>query len=565
MRQRQAFTLVELMVSMALIVFIMTILTQAFVGGLTTFQVIKANGDMDEKMRGVASLLRQDLVSDHFEDKRRLSDPSFWSGGPPREGFFRIWQGSCPWPAQVYNTQSPPAGWKNPILPIDSYEGSDYGIPSWRTVDHMLHFTVRLRGNDRTKFFGAPIPAPTGPLGASPLLNYPLPDPRFQPNAFSANQGVFHSQLAQVVYFLRPNGKFVNLATLGTTPDYMSASTNTNGPTGLVPLFNLYRRVLVVVPDNTWVNVDAANGRNGVSFVDTSQPPNPTYPQVAGAETAAVSSYAEFSAHPSLLLPGETYHTDLYFDNMGDLANPLYRFGMTHDPTPNFAYPGVPLNAFPMTVSAIVNKQNVTQAQGVYTYPKLGEQNANLAEADLLMTDLISFDVRLATPESISRAQSAVGQLRGVDPFIDLFDSQAYYINWIQNKGSAPQVPGLTDATGAAIPYDPYSKLMNSNNLYFSDQFLSTNTDLFPSHQFGQSPRVFDTWTSAVGQSVTNPQTQAVQQLFDYSVWNTPSGVYQQATARLPLQLRILALQITLRVWDPRTQQARQSSFIQDM
>jgi hypothetical protein len=33
----------------------------------------------------------------------------------------------------------------------------------------------------------------------------------------------------------------------------------------------------------------------------------------------------------------------------------------------------------------------------------------------------------------------------------------------------------------------------------------------------------------------------------------------------LPLKLRILAIQITLRVWDERTQQARQMTIIQDM
>src|SRR5262249_53474616 len=104
MRRRQAFTLVELLVSMALIIFIMAILTEAFSAGLTTFRQLKAIGDMQERMRSVAILLRRDLQADHFQDIRgnRLSDidlrPTNSTGlanpnpGPPQAGYFRIWQ-----------------------------------------------------------------------------------------------------------------------------------------------------------------------------------------------------------------------------------------------------------------------------------------------------------------------------------------------------------------------------------------------------------------------------------------------------------------------------------------
>lgn len=390
MQRRRGFTLVELMVSMALIIFIMTILTEAFIGGLNSFQVLKANGDMDEKLRGVANILRGDLVADHFEDKRRLSDPNFWSAGPPREGFFRIFQGSSPFPGQVVNTTSPPPGWQNPVLPVNAYEGQDFNIPSWHSVDHMLHFTVRLRNNERSKFFAARIPP------NSPLLSYPLPDPRFQPSGFS-NQGVFHSQLAEVVYFLRPNGK-----TAGSTP-----------------LYNLYRRVLVVVPNNVWTNVDSTTqplhpGVNGIPFVDTSvPPPYPPVPNVAVVEATAVGNYAEFSCHPEIMTQQSSFHTDLYFNNFGDLAVPLHRYGMVHDPVfggaqPTFQYPGV---------STAYNTLVGSQIQSVYTYPKLSEVTnnntiagqgvPNLSEADLLLTDVISFDVRLATPQTVAQPELA--------------------------------------------------------------------------------------------------------------------------------------------------------------
>src|SRR5262245_54057590 len=50
MRRRQGFTLVEMMVALALTVFIMVILSEAFVTGLETFRQLKAIGDMEESL-----------------------------------------------------------------------------------------------------------------------------------------------------------------------------------------------------------------------------------------------------------------------------------------------------------------------------------------------------------------------------------------------------------------------------------------------------------------------------------------------------------------------------------
>ncbi len=91
--ERPAFTLVEMLVAMALILFIMVILSEAFVAGLESFRQLKAIGDMEERLRTASVEIRRDLSADHFEGKRRLSDPNFWDI-PLREGFFRIVQNS---------------------------------------------------------------------------------------------------------------------------------------------------------------------------------------------------------------------------------------------------------------------------------------------------------------------------------------------------------------------------------------------------------------------------------------------------------------------------------------
>src|SRR5687768_10016699 len=123
---RRAFTLVEMMVAMTLTVFVMVILSQCFTAGLETFSGLKAVGDMQDELRTAATLLRSDLSQDHFEGKRRLSDPlsSFnpASGGETiRDGFFVIGAG---YPFRLASSASASA--------TRVVEGSEDNIASYR-------------------------------------------------------------------------------------------------------------------------------------------------------------------------------------------------------------------------------------------------------------------------------------------------------------------------------------------------------------------------------------------------------------------------------------------------
>src|SRR5262249_13030922 len=80
---RRGFTLVEMLVAMALTMFIMVILSEAFATGLDSFRQLKAIGDMEESLRAAATVLRADLAADHYTGKRRLSDPDFYANVPP--------------------------------------------------------------------------------------------------------------------------------------------------------------------------------------------------------------------------------------------------------------------------------------------------------------------------------------------------------------------------------------------------------------------------------------------------------------------------------------------------
>jgi prepilin-type N-terminal cleavage/methylation domain-containing protein len=267
MRRRQAFTLVEMLVTIALVTFIMALLTEAFIVGVKTFRDLKALGDMDERLRAANTQLQTDSAADHFEGKARLGDPNFWASGPPSAGFFRIYAPSAglmfPWTG----VGAPPASY---------FEGADGdGIPSAVVTDTVLHFSVKLRGNQQDRFFTA-----TNIPPGSPLLTLPTtfveaqglaPDSRYQVGAGTT----YNSQWAEVAYFLIPNGDLA----------------------GSTPLFTLYRTQLVVVPDNTNLN----------------WPTNP--PQGTPLPAAQLTSYMEMSCQPDPNNPA-----NLYFNNPSDLA-----------------------------------------------------------------------------------------------------------------------------------------------------------------------------------------------------------------------------------------------------
>jgi len=412
-----AFTLIEMLVALALVLFIMAILSYAFQAGFSTFHKLKATGDLAAKLRSATTIMRHDLAANHFEASKRLSDVDFWKNGPPEAGFFRLWQGSR-------------AG-----SGANTYEGSDLsGIPSFRSVDHMLHFTVSRSGNQRHDYLSAWVP-PDSPLLPPNSVDLGPWEARYQdcPNTFN-------SPWAEVAYFLRQ------------TPD------NANG----TPLYSLFRRQWLAVSNNAHISPP-------VSIRQAFDAPNPP----------RNSLYLEMSARP------DDAHENafLYFNNPNDLSMPIHRSGMNP----------VNLAGLPLPVDPVAHRPS---------YPLMAEDAPTLNQprfrsADLLLTDVVSFDVRVL--------------LDGNRDFVDLFD---------------PAV-----------------------------QAYSSDNPAFPRN--GSGPQVFDTWSSRN------------DGVYDYSVWSPTSDTATRTTIPLYFDigtgrfLRILAIQITLRIWDIKTQQTRQTTFVQ--
>ena len=273
---RRGFTLIEMLVAMALTLFVMVILSQAFATALETFRGLKSIGDMQQSLRIAQTALTADLSADHFEPGRKLSDANIVTERP-REGYFFIRQGSAP-----NTTLGANAAYQ--------YEGADAdGLPSTRSYDQVLAFTVRLKGNAREKFMmtrdiplyvqppGNPPPRRYSPLTISsanlanksytffgqerdamfnfnplaPTTAAYLPDPTLPidpNNPFDT----YSSQWAEVAYFL--------LVT-GTTDDPTNPGATGN------PLFGLYRAQHLLVPKTDTANEpDATKQTNNVDM-----------------------------------------------------------------------------------------------------------------------------------------------------------------------------------------------------------------------------------------------------------------------------------------------------------
>ena len=410
MKRRQGFTLVELLVSMALILFIMAILSGAFVAATGTFRSLKASGDMAERLRATTGLLQHDLAADHFDGKKRLSNPNFWLNGPPSQGFFQIYQAGT-------GTQ------EGGVTDLD-------GIPSYRSTGHALAFTIKVRGNQMGDFLSASAPARVVNATFGPA------EARYQGTAYNYQWG-------EVAWFMRPQVNPANNFQQDTT---VVDPVNGSQPVGL---FTLYRRQRLAVPDNSLVNPP-------MSYTTVQQ------------FNAAYARCLELSCWPRQFTgPGS-----LYFNNPIDLTVPGRRLGQ-----------GIPLNFQPLAM----------RLQG------LGATNPTLAGADIQLTDVISFDVRVLP----------LGASGSPDPFVTLFQ------------------PPFTTAYKYTAP------------LWASD-----------------GKRVFDTWSS-----VYDAQS-------NYSQWNVLTPPKPGTTIPFwngtsgPI---ILAIQVSIRIWDSKTNQTRQVTLVQAM
>jgi prepilin-type N-terminal cleavage/methylation domain-containing protein len=490
MKRRSGFTLVELMVSMALIIFMMAILSQAFMAALGVFRNLKGQGDLAEKLRATAQMLQHDLAANHFESNRRLSDPSFWSNGPPQQGFFQILQGSA--------SLLPPLPSPIPLTTASYTEGYDLdvlvpplGIPSYLTTNHALSFTVRLAGNNMGDFMSA---SATGSgLGSPLLLNSiqtfgPL-EARYQLTSGAAANLPYNSQWAAVAWFLQPQINPTTLLQERTAPDPTAASLGT-------PLYTLYRRQCLLVPDNNLVTL--ASGGTGVL-------------------SSFLNNYLEISCLPD--------------PNKGSLA---INFNSPRDIT-------MPANRGTTATSSLTPA--VFSGWGGQTnYTPISANPAapiSLIGSDIQMNDVVSFDVRVLPLYPVGTTPP-----NPADPFVTLWDSP-----FVTPTNIFTYTSPIAGATYRV--FDTWSSYSNGINDYSQWNNLINPTPGTTIPFWTTSPVIYQ-YPVGSGQTITLPGANNL-----FPGFNTFQGVGSGPIIR--------AIQVTIRIWDYKTNQTRQVTLVQAM
>ena len=453
---RNAFTLVELMVAMALIILMLSIMSQAFVIATGVMQGLKEVADMQEKIRPAITLLQRDLGANHFEGSKKLSDPEFWDNGPPKEGYFMLWQDKA----------------------NDVAEGTINNVTfsqSAALANHMLAFTVKLPGKSPNDFFDSSLGASFGNIffnGAGTPLG--MTDSNIR--RFESNANLIHSNWAEVAYFLGPHTvPSVTLNNSVVTPDGY-----TDGKTGpALPCFNLYRQQRMVLPSHN----------------------------VAGVTLPGIIQNSQISYEmgtPSFNKPSDL--TVPWKRSMGNRTN----------------ISNTPLVGGVLTANHYLGKPNsILTSAGMKLLPLFTEYIGNTTiNTDIIATNVISFDVKLFTD--------------------DYYDYET--LNAILNRA-------------------PY--LLN------------------PAYSPSVSNLVFDTWTTDQGNAANSIPK------YDLGEWNTIPNKWQPSisasSATIPVWgwkmdttvtpnvnkpytgLNIKAVQISLRVWDQKSNTAKMFVIVQKL
>lgn len=196
LRMRRAFSLIEMLVVLAISMLIMMLLAMAYDSASRAMRLARSTAEISSDFTKVETILRSLLRSRHFEGDLRVSelDPNN-PDRRPRAGFFAVIEG---------RPEPTPPGLVPP---------GPGGPPEGVYVKDGLNFTVRLIGNSPSDFFetsltrpngwnlpdpGRDAPSPPAPptIGPQLLTNAGYPESRYQ-------QGpTYRSQWAEIAIFL---------------------------------------------------------------------------------------------------------------------------------------------------------------------------------------------------------------------------------------------------------------------------------------------------------------------------------------------------------------------------
>jgi len=430
-----------MMIAIALTLVVMLIIAQTFASATKVFSDLRTAGQLQERTRGAAAVIRRDLEAEHFDGPftpglsgprvgdQRLDRP----GWTPPIGYFEIRQ----FPNALGQT-----GYVEPMLANGGLGTPDSeGLPSTRADTHVLRFTVKLPDLPAAELFCAELQAAPGAPGEPSAADRAI-------NSFPIGTTLVYSRWAEIEYFLAPSP-------LPPAQQDVTPGTNSGPP---LPLYSLRRRVRLLAPAGfTRVVLSQARAQQLIAL----------YPDVAMAD---MQQPGPGGAGWLLRVLGPD-----------DVNNPLFR---------------LPYQAISLKPNAL--------GQPVPT----GD--------DVLLTDVLSFEIKAAWFNNQS--------------FNNIFPNSSPNVR--------PMFPVLPVPPNLEEPFDDLQPVTLNSGPWF-----------------GQ--RVFDTWFRA-------PSLDALD--WDRPVQaNAGPGFLNQRPDQVPMRINVRALQIQLRVWDSRKEQARQMTIIQEI
>jgi prepilin-type N-terminal cleavage/methylation domain-containing protein len=310
--KRAGFTLVEMLVAVALILFILGLFALLMQSAMQGVRDAKGINAVDQKLRNAVTLIKADLRQVYLANAgTRFTPGELFTRRDriPTAGYFSIYE----------NSRALPQGM------------DEFGNPISLDYDDVLAMTVARRGDSASEmFFGrANAYGTTANVGGtnveigtyldnlwnSPASRFDVP-----------GNLMVSSRFAEVVYFLRPQSETPTLADVAADPwvfgnqGGMSVQTL---PT-LPRTFTLYRRQLLVLDDDA-LNRPAANGR-GVG------------PVLVNGGGAGISPYNAFDVSMTRELTVDTNgvlqlyvqggQNALHFNTLADLSRREFRYGM---------------------------------------------------------------------------------------------------------------------------------------------------------------------------------------------------------------------------------------------
>jgi type II secretory pathway pseudopilin PulG len=528
--RRPGFTLVELMVAAALAITIMWILSESFKMGIDFARTARSTGDMMGQLNNAGQILSRDLQASHF----LMSDAPPVAAGAMRNtnttvspvmpdmmtapivpnninGRSTVGTGYTP-PNGYFMLVSPPPGTPNPVT-----QTVPQSYASFR--DDTEGFTISTTN-----------PITTGTAAGAQLAFTVFLPPGLPQNQFVAtcpvNSGnVYYSRVAEIGYFLgSPAGAGLPIGqtpALEATPELLAQQPNLN--TAQQNLYNLYRRQRLVAE-----NSDFAQLKPGV---------NPQPPNLNAAVSPTTNGLINGPANPYY---DPTASDVISFTPLPPTpGKPLYKLNTLVTPGDNSSVGFGAAFSFPTPFSPQIPPSRfgpVGNVNGLVPLAPLATQGR--AGDDIVLTDVLSFEVLavwvpapypFALPPPTGGSTPGIRQpsfnakrppqaIPGPRPFT------------VTNPTPLPTIPGA--------PIYPVSNTTPFNSNYPFDFLPQLTLNPF-------LPHTFDTWFT-----ITQPN----------GIWNNFTAAPTNPWL-IPMPARITALQITIRIFDRKTNQARQNTW----